>query len=112
MRRGRPPLQALALLLIQTQLLCSCAAYDAWRKCGAAGCPSDARITAEVRSLLSQHPELGPPNEVYVQTLDRVVYLSGELATELQRETAGIVARRALGERGLVNNIALEYNGR
>jgi osmotically-inducible protein OsmY len=110
MRRDRR-LAALALLLIQTQLLCSCAAYHAWRKCGVAGCPSDAQITAGVRSLLSQHPELGPPNEVYVQTVDRVVYLSGEVATGLQRDTAEAVARRAPGERRVVNTIALEYNG-
>jgi len=111
MRRGRQ-LAALALLVIQTQLLCGCAAYHAWRKCGDAGCPRDAQITAEVRSLLRQHPELNPPNEVYVQTVDRVVYLSGQLATESQRDTAEAVARRAPGERGVVDNIALEYSGR
>jgi hypothetical protein len=111
MRRGRRA-EVVALLLSATQALCGCAAYQAYRKCGEAGCPGDAQITAEVRSLLDQHPELGPPNEVYVQTLDRVVYLSGQLATGMQRDTAEAVARRAPGERGVVDTISLEYNGR
>lgn len=111
MRRDRR-LAALVFLVMQTQLLCGCATYHAWRKCGDAGCPGDAQITAEVRSLLRQHPELGPPNEIYVQTVDRVVYLSGQLATWSQRETAEAVARRAPDERGVVDIIALEYSGR
>jgi osmotically-inducible protein OsmY len=111
MRRGRR-LEVLTVLLIQTHLLCSCAAYHVFRKCGTAGCPGDAQITAEVRSLLRQHPELGPPNEVYVQTVDRVVYLSGQLATGMQRDIAEAVARGAPDERGVVNMIALEYDGR
>lgn len=111
MRRDRRA-QVVALLLVATQVLCGCAAYHAYRKCGAAGCPGDAQITAEVRSLLSQHSELGPPNEVYVQTLDRVVYLSGQLATGQQRDTAEALARHAPGERGVVDTISLEYNGR
>ena len=93
-------------------VLCGCAAYHAYRKCGTAGCAGDAQITAEVRSLLSQYPELDAPNRVYVQTLDRVVYLSGELTTELQRDTAEAVARRVTGERGVVDTISLEYAGR
>jgi len=97
---------------IITHVLCGCAAYDAYRKCRCAGCPDDARITAEVRALLGQHAELGPPNQVYVQTLDRVVYLSGELATGLQRDTADAVAMRAPGARAVVDIIGLEYNGR
>lgn len=111
MRRGgrRVPL---ALLVVQPLLLCGCAAYHAWRECGDAGCARDAQITAEVRSLLRQHPELGPPNQVYVQTLDRVVYLSGQLATGSQRDTAEALARRAPDERAVVDIIALEYSGR
>jgi osmotically-inducible protein OsmY len=111
MRHGRPLEVCALLLLIPTQLLCGCTTYHVYRKCGA-GCPGDAQITAEVRSLLSQHPELGPPNEVYVHTLDRVVYLSGQTATGLQRDTAEALARRAPGERGVVDTISLEYNGR
>jgi osmotically-inducible protein OsmY len=114
-RIRRLPCRAFALIatsLFAAHVLCGCAAYQAYRKCGTAGCPGDAQITADVRSLLRQHPELGPPNEVYVQTLDRVVYLSGQLATGLQRETAEALARHASGERPVVDTISLEYNGR
>jgi len=102
----------LALAVIQTAALPGCAAYHAYRKCGSGGCPGDASITAEVRALLDQHPALGPPNQVYVQTLDRVVYLTGQVATDLQREIAASTAREAPGVHEVVNTIALNYSGR
>jgi osmotically-inducible protein OsmY len=107
----RRQLDLLTLSLVATQLLCGCAAYDAYRKCGRAGCSGDAQISTEIRTLLEAHPELGPPNAIYVNTLDRVVYLRGQVATELQRETADGLARRAAGVRNVVDIIGLEYNG-
>ena len=101
-----------ALVVTLTGVLSGCAAYDAYRKCGFHGCPGDAAITAEVRSLLDQHPALGPPNQVYVQTLDRVVYLMGQVATDLQRQIADSVAREAPGVRQVIDTVALPYNGR
>jgi osmotically-inducible protein OsmY len=89
-----------------------CAEYSAYRECGAHGCADDAKITAEVRALLSQHPALGPPNQVYVQTMNQVVYLSGQVATDLQRETAESIATAAAGGHRIVDIIALEYSGR
>jgi osmotically-inducible protein OsmY len=65
-----------------------------------------------VRSLLEQHPAFDPPNHVYAQTADGVVFLSGRIATDLQRETAETVAREASGVRKVVNSIALTYDGR
>jgi osmotically-inducible protein OsmY len=47
-----------------------------------------------------------------VQTLDRVVYLTGQMATDLQRDTAESVAREAPGPSRVVNTIALTYTGR
>jgi osmotically-inducible protein OsmY len=41
-----------------------------------------------------------------------VVFLSGRVATDLQRETAASVAREASGVREVVNSIALTYEGR
>ena len=109
----RPKLfSVLALVVIQAAALSGCAAYHAYRKCGFHGCLGDASITAEVRALLDQHPALGPPNQVYVQTLDRVVYLTGQVATDLQRSIADSTAREAPGVREVVNTIALSYNGR
>lgn len=88
-----------------------CAAIETWNKCGA-GCPGDAEMSAQVRARLDEYPELLAPNRVYVSTLDRVVYLSGQVATDLQRETAETVARTAPGAPRVVNLISLGYTGR
>ena len=100
------------LVVILAGALGGCAAYHAHRKCGWHGCPGDAAITAEVYALLAQHPALGPPNLIYVQTLDRVVYLTGQVATDLQRQIADSVAREAPGVRQVIDTIALPYNGK
>jgi osmotically-inducible protein OsmY len=112
MRCNRSGVLTLILSVALAGLLCGCAEYGAYRKCGARSCPADARITSEVQAALRQHPALGPPNLVYVQTLDRVVYLSGQVATDLQRENAESAAREAPGVRGVVDLIGLPYTGR
>jgi osmotically-inducible protein OsmY len=61
---------------------------------------------------LTQQPALQPPNQVYVQTLDSVVYLTGQVATDLQRDSAEAVAHEASGGSRIVNTIALTYGGR
>jgi osmotically-inducible protein OsmY len=48
---------------------------------------------------------------VYVQTLDGVVYLSGQVMTPLQRTEAEDVARQAAGVKRVVNTISLGYRG-
>jgi len=86
-----------------------CATY---RKCGLTGCPGDARITGEVRRLLEQHPALEPPNLIYVQTLDRVVYLTGQVNTGMERELAASIAFEAVGVTRVENSIATSYEGK
>src|SRR5438552_13846249 len=49
---------------------------------------------------------------VYVQTLDGVVYLTAQVATDLQRDRAEAVAREASGVSRVMNTIALTYAGR
>jgi len=93
-------------------VLTGCAAYRLYEKCGYDGCPGDHEISDQVRARLQQHTELLPPNLIYVHTLDGVVYLNGQVATELQRDTATDLAREVPGERGVVDLIALEYQGR
>jgi osmotically-inducible protein OsmY len=78
-------------------------------KCTTAACEADAKITADVKALIAERRDLG--NQVYVQTRDGVVYLSGQVATDLQRESAEAVARQAPGVASVVNNIALMYSG-
>jgi osmotically-inducible protein OsmY len=106
--RSLPVLIALGALLAN---LGGCAAYEAHRKCGS-GCPGDSQINAAVSVRLAQHPALQPPSQVYTRTLDGVVYLTGQVATPLQRATAESVARGAPGVVRVVNNIAISYGGR
>ena len=94
-------------------MLSGCADYrTTYERCGYHGCAGDRQISDQVQALLRQHAELLPPNLIYVHTMDGVVYLSGQVATDLQRDTAVAVARQASGAREVVDMIALEYQGR
>lgn len=94
--------------LVLTAALFGCAVY---RKCGFRGCPGDADLTAEVRAQLDQYPALEAPNTVRVQTLDRVVYLYGQVDTDLERQLAESVAREAAGGARVVDSIAVSNVG-
>ena len=89
---------------VLTAALTGCATYE---KCGLEGCHGDARITQNVQSLFDTHPELGPPNLIDIQTLDRVVYLNGTAATGLERREAESVAQEAPGVTRIVNLISV-----
>jgi osmotically-inducible protein OsmY len=89
--------------------LCACAVY---RKCGRDGCPGDAQVSAGVRELFHQYPELEPPNLVFVQTLDHVVYLTGQVNTDTERDLAQSVALHVAGVKRVVNSINTGYQGR
>ena len=82
---------AVVLILIG---LSGCATFE---KCGVDGCPSDNKITANVHAVFAQHPELGEPNSIEVQTVNHVVYLSGSVSAGEMRETAESVARQVKG---------------
>ena len=107
MRKGNP-LALLVFLLLAAALEVGCVSSP----CTSAECQADARIKADVQSRMKEHRELGPPNAVYVQTRGGVVYLSGQVATDLQRETAESVAQGVKGVVNVVNNISLTYSGR
>ncbi|MBV8307351.1 MAG: BON domain-containing protein [Gammaproteobacteria bacterium] len=80
--------------------------------CTSESCKADAKITEAVRAKLKEHSELGGPNTVYVQTRDGIVYLTGQVVTDLQRETAENVANTVPGVQRVVNSIALSFGGR
>ena len=62
------------------------------------GARDDVEITAEVQGAIAQHRDLGAPNQIYVDTRDHVVYLSGTVynfligddATETARSVPGV----------------------
>jgi osmotically-inducible protein OsmY len=108
MRNSYPLLLALTLLLAMPLASCVSSASQ----CTSAECQADAKITAGVREKLQEHRELGPPNLVYVQTRRGVVYLTGQVATDLQRESVESIAGQVPGVVNVVNSIALSYSGR
>jgi osmotically-inducible protein OsmY len=108
MRTSHPLLLVSTLLLAMPLAGCVSSASQ----CTSAECQADAKITAGVHEKLKAHRELGPPNLVYVQTRRGVVYLTGQVATDLQRETAETIAGHVPGVVNVVNSIALSYSGR
>lgn len=107
MRTSYPLVLASALLLALP--LGGCVSSS---PCVSAQCQADAKITAGVQEKLKEHRELGPPNMVYVQTRAGVVYLTGQVATDLQRDAAESIAGQVPGVVNVVNNISLSYSGR
>jgi osmotically-inducible protein OsmY len=97
-------LHAFALVAAFAGALQGCATY---KDCGFAGCAGDAKITANVQALFNQHPDLGPPNSIEVQTLDNVVYLHGLVGAGLESSTAESIAHQAPGVTKVVNLIAV-----
>ena len=95
-----------AAVVMLTFAATGCATYE---KCGFQGCPGDASITANVRGRFNQHPELGAPASIGVQTLDHVVYLNGLVAVGSQRREAESVALGAPGVTRVVDSIAVTH---
>ena len=100
--KGSKPRNALTFAVVLITVS-GCTAFQDYRKCAAGGCPDDARITAELKSQLAQRPDLRA--DVHVQTLDNVVYLSGQVTTSMQRDSAELMAREVPGVRGIIDNV-------
>jgi osmotically-inducible protein OsmY len=98
---------AKALLAVLSLLICAAPACAVYKKCGFAGCPGDAQISAAVEARLHQHPAVEPPNVIRVQTLDGVVYLYGVVDTELERYIAESAARETPGVVRIVDSISI-----
>jgi osmotically-inducible protein OsmY len=68
----------------------------------------DARIAANVKAALDQHPDLGPPNLIYVDAREHVVYLSGSVNTDLTVANAEALAHQVPGVARVVSSIGVE----
>ncbi|HEY6453070.1 MAG TPA: BON domain-containing protein [Steroidobacteraceae bacterium] len=97
----------MALLLLVG--LPACASYQ---RCGPGGCTGDSKLAADVRTRLEGYPALQAPNAIWVQSMNHVVYLSGEVGTDYQRLVAESVAHSVPGVKRVVDSISLEYAGR
>jgi osmotically-inducible protein OsmY len=93
-------------MLIMTGALSGCAVYDTYEKCGFHGCPGDAKITADVRSQFNQCSFL-ESNAIKVQTLNHVVFLGGVVASGLEIDTAGSIARSVPDVVEVVNSMVV-----
>src|ERR1700689_3594107 len=93
---------ALTAMTIALGLSSGCSTSSAGQKCGPADCSADARTTAAVQNSLDRHPELGAPGQLRVATLNRVVYLYGGVANDLQLADAKSVASEASGNAKIV----------
>jgi osmotically-inducible protein OsmY len=91
------PFYSFASVLIFSGAIAGCATYG--------GDPGDAKITANVEKRLREDPETAPPNVIYVQTSNHVVYLSGLVDTRIEKEKAEADAREIAGVTDVVNTI-------
>jgi osmotically-inducible protein OsmY len=111
--RNRAPLAAFkqvcfaAFFFVAIAQLAACSTVDAYRKCADARCPDDARINAAVKAEIFTHPALRPPDDIGVQTIDGVVYLSGLVDTDQEKDIAEAAARGVAGVSRVVNSIGV-----
>jgi hypothetical protein len=96
------PLLVLTSILVLSTALTGCATFG---KCGLGGCTEDAKITSNVETRLRQDPATAPPNVIYVQTANHVVYLSGLTDTRGEKDEAEADAREIAGVKDVVNSI-------
>ena len=98
-------MRATVLCVWLAAVLAGCAPFG---KCGLRECSADARISAEVRTLLAQSPSLGGTNQITVQTIHGVVYLRGLVSTPFQVAEAGNVAAQANGVTDVQNLLSVD----
>ena len=97
--------KAVALAMVVVEPLSGCA-LDRQAATGAR--QEDASIAANVRAVIDQHPDLGPPNLIYVDVRDHVVYLSGLVNTDLTVTNAEALARQIPGVARVVDSIGVQ----
>jgi len=100
--RNLRAIYALAAALALPGAMSGCATNES-----AADKMTDEKITATLQEQINQHPDVGPPDSVHVQTLNHVVYLSGEVSQGLMKQTAEDLARQTPGVTRVVNDIGI-----
>lgn len=102
MNRSKP-LKASALVVFLTATIAGCASIDSP---GLKDGPADRAIASNIETLLSKHPEMGPPGAITVQTFKGIVYLYGQVDTGLEKRNAADIALQAAGVTKVVNGIS------
>jgi osmotically-inducible protein OsmY len=78
---------------------------------GSSSSPADDGISAQVRAQLSQYPTLQSSNSLRVQTYGHIVYLTGQVESDEQRELAESVTAEVAGVARVVDTISLDFPG-
>jgi osmotically-inducible protein OsmY len=68
---------------------------------------ADRVITSDVETKFAQDAVLEAPNQLNVQTINRVVYLDGLVSTGLQRRDAEFAASQVQGVDKVVSSISV-----
>jgi osmotically-inducible protein OsmY len=97
---------ASALTVVLAAALSGCATYE---KCGLRGCPGDAELSKNVQESINQQISSVAPNSIKATTLDRVVYLNGQVDYGLEKSTAETVAYQVPGVAKVVNNVNVAH---
>ena len=71
--------------------------------------PSDEQTNAQAQALFQQHPDLGPTTRSL--TKNGVVYISGTVATSLQKQSAEELASGVAGVIRFSDNVGLDKGG-
>ncbi|HEV7359075.1 MAG TPA: BON domain-containing protein [Steroidobacteraceae bacterium] len=100
---------SVALVLILAAALSGCAVFE---KCSPENCATDAKITADVDDMFGQHAEFGPPGTVHVQTINGVVYLNGQVNSDMERQNAETLVLRIPNVKDVVNSLNPRSNAR
>ena len=95
------PVYSLACALVLAGAVSGCATEQSGDKM------TDGQITAAVQARINQHPDVGAPDSVRVETREHVVYLSGFVSTGLMKQTAEDLARKTPGVTRVVNEIGI-----
>ena len=98
---------SLSLALILAMCLGGCASL----KCSPENCATDAKITADVRAMFTQHVEYGAPGAIRVQTINGTVYLYGKVSTDLVRRNAEALVNQVPNVKGVVNSLHTDNVG-
>lgn len=91
------------VVVVSILLLGGCSAA---RGCRDERCSADRAISAEVGEQLAHYPVLSA-NNVRIQTLHRIVYLTGTVDTDLERLLAVSVAEDVQGVTRVVDSISV-----
>jgi osmotically-inducible protein OsmY len=94
-----------ALVFAAAAVLPGCATD---RECGLHGCPGDSDLRKSVQQDINQHAEFGAPDSIRVMTVNHVVYLNGQVDTDLEKWNAEFVAKQVPGVIQVVNDISVE----